>query len=238
MIEKKDSYKVQTVYFSNYPPKHPDAWKKSRFNTSECCRLAVQRSIDLGIKQIVIASDTGFSALKLMEEVQNHQLKDVQIVVEAGMYGEIGPNRTGFLKQSITELELAGAKIVWATSAFSGLSRALRWRYGTIQLAEIIAATYKTFSEGVKVAVEIAMTCADTGDLRVGEKCVSIGGTSKGSDTAVVLTPCNTFAFFDGEWGMKIHEVICMPECRTPKSASALDYVTHNSKADFISYSP
>lgn len=238
MNENEDSYKVQTVYFSNYPLKHPAAWRKSRLNTNECCRLAVKRCKELGIKQIVIASDTGFSALKLMEEVLRQELNDVKIVVEAGMYGEVGPNRTGFSKKGISDLENMGAKVVWATSAFSGLSRALRWRYGTIQLAEIIAAVYKTFSEGVKVAVEIAMTCADTGDLSVGEKCVSIGGTSKGSDTALVLTPCNTFAFFDGEWGMKIHEVVCMPECRTPKSASALDYVSHKGKTDFISYSP
>ena len=238
MSKIENSYDAKTVYFTNYPLTHPDASKVSRRNTPKCCKLAVNRTEELGIKQIVIASDTGFSALKLMDEIKAANIGNVKVIVEAGMYGEFGPNKTGFVPENKDKLEKMGAKVVWGTSSFTGLSRAIRWRYGNIQLAEIIAAVYKTLSEGFKVAVEIAMTCADMGVLTVGEKCMAIGGTSRGADTAVVLTPCNSFAFFDGTWGMKIHEIVCIPECRTPKAPSALDYVSHKNKIDFISYSP
>jgi len=110
MNEIEDSYMTRAVYFTNYPLKHPDAWRKSRSNTSVCCRLAVERCKKLGIQQIVIASDTGFSALKLMEEVERQELRDVAIVVEAGMYGEVAPNRTGFQEESLKKLENLGAK--------------------------------------------------------------------------------------------------------------------------------
>jgi hypothetical protein len=211
---------------------------KSMENTEECCKLAAERAKDLKIKQIVIASDRGFSALKLMEALNEVGYKDVKVVVDAGMYGELGPNRNAFNAENQKKLEKMGAKVVWATSTFTGLSRSLRWRYGTIQIAEIIAAVYKTISEGFKVAVEIAMTCSDTGDLRVGEECIAIGGTARGADTAVVLIPCNSFTFFDGKWGMKILELICMPRDRTPKAPSAFDIETRKGKVDWISYSP
>jgi hypothetical protein len=42
----------------------------------------------------------------------------------------------------------------------------------------------------------------------------------------------------DGKWGMKIHEIICMPRPRTPKAPSAFDYATHKTKHDFVSYGP
>jgi len=238
MVERMDAMGAEAVYFTNYPDKHPGAWEKSRRNTDECCRLAVKRAKELGIRQMAIASDSGYSAVKLLETVEREGLRDVKVVVEAGSYGELSPNRDCFDPENRKRLEGAGARIVHATSPFTGLSRAVRWRYGGIEIAELIAAVYKTISEGFKVAVEIAMTCADTGDLAVGEECVAIGGTSRGADTAVVLTPCNTFAFFDGRWGMKIHEVICMPRCRTPRPPSAFDYSTHKSRYDFISYSP
>jgi hypothetical protein len=234
MSDVSEKYETRTVYFTNYPSKRSDAWKRSMKNTRECCRLAVERTAELGIKQVVVSSDTGFSARIFMEELKKKGLKDVKVIVEAGMYGERGPNQHFFEKENREKLEEMGVKVVFATSTFAGLSRAVRWRFGTIQLAEIIAAVYKTIAEGVKVAVEIAIACSDTGDLVVGEKCISIGGTSRGADTAVVLTPCNSFAFFDGKWGMKIHEIICMPECRTPKRPSAFDYVTHKTMIDYV----
>ena len=232
-----DTIESKTVYFTNYP-RTKGAWNKWRENTPECCRLVAERAKELGVKQIVIASDTGYSAFKLMEALKKANLKSTKVVVDAGMYGELGPNKTSFDAESRKKLEKMGAKIVFATSAFTGMSRAVRWRYGTILVAEVIAAVYKTVSEGLKVAVEIAMTCADSGELLVGEECIAIGGTVRGVDTAVVLTPCNSFAFFDGKWGMKIHEIICMPRCRTPRPPSALDYETHKSAVNFVAYSP
>ena len=61
------------------------------------------------------------------------------------------------------------------------------------------------FGQGTKVAVEVSLMAADTGQIKVGEKVIAIGGTGVGADTALVLTAVNTIDFFD----LKIHEIIC-----------------------------
>ncbi|MDQ1352131.1 MAG: uncharacterized protein QG657_2437, partial [Acidobacteriota bacterium] len=39
------------------------------------------------------------------------------------------------------------------------------------------------------------------------EDVISIGGTGKGADTALVIQPANSFHFFD----LKVKETICKP---------------------------
>jgi len=59
----------------------------------------------------------------------------------------------------------------------------------------------------MKVACEIACMATDAGLIKTGEKAISIGGTRSGADTAVVLKPSNTHAFFD----VILNEIICKP---------------------------
>jgi len=59
----------------------------------------------------------------------------------------------------------------------------------------------------MKVACEIACMAADAGFIRTDEDAISIGGTSRGADTAILLRPSNTHAFFD----IKVKEIICKP---------------------------
>jgi len=65
----------------------------------------------------------------------------------------------------------------------------------------------RTFGQGTKVAVEIALMAADAGLIRVDEDIISIGGTMTGVDTALLLRPAHTQNFFD----LKVREVICKP---------------------------
>jgi len=48
---------------------------------------------------------------------------------------------------------------------------------------------------------------ADAGLVRVDEEIVSIGGTGRGADTAVVLQPSYVHRFFN----IKVKEIICKP---------------------------
>ncbi len=58
-----------------------------------------------------------------------------------------------------------------------------------------------------KVAFEIAIMAADAGVVRTDEDVVSIGGTGRGADTAIVLAPVHTHNFFD----IKVKEILCKP---------------------------
>jgi hypothetical protein len=70
-----------------------------------------------------------------------------------------------------------------------------------------MAWTLRTFGQGTKVAVEIALMAADAGLVRTDEEIISMGGTAKGVDTALVVRPANSYHFFD----LKVREVICKP---------------------------
>ena len=93
------------------------------------------------------------------------------------------------------------------THTFAGLSRAMRTQFNTYVIGDIVANTLRVFGEGMKVACEIAMMAADSGLVRTDEDVVSVAGTGRGADTAVVLTPVNSQNFF----AMKVKEIICKP---------------------------
>jgi hypothetical protein len=78
---------------------------------------------------------------------------------------------------------------------------------GSYQVDEIIAYTLRIFGQGTKVAVEIALMAADAGLVRTDEDVISIGGTGKGVDTALVLRPATSSHLFD----LRVREVICKP---------------------------
>jgi hypothetical protein len=65
----------------------------------------------------------------------------------------------------------------------------------------------KTFGQGTKVAVEIVLAAADAGLISTKEDVISIGGSHRGADTALVIAPTNGADFFD----IKIREIICKP---------------------------
>jgi hypothetical protein len=73
--------------------------------------------------------------------------------------------------------------------------------------SDIMADTLRVFGQGLKVAIEIAMMAADAGLVSTSERVISVGGTGRGADTAIVLKPVNTSDFFD----MRVGEIICKP---------------------------
>ncbi|NLB53246.1 MAG: hypothetical protein GX808_09995, partial [Syntrophomonadaceae bacterium] len=72
---------------------------------------------------------------------------------------------------------------------------------------EIIAQTLRMLGQGVKVAVEIAVMSLDAGLIPYGEDIISIGGSSRGADAAIVIRPAHSNHIFDTE----IREIIAMP---------------------------
>ena len=77
----------------------------------------------------------------------------------------------------------------------------------TYQTEEIVAYTLRTFGQGAKVGIEIAVMAADAGLIKTQQDAVVIGGTGTGADTALVVSPTHAQTFFD----IKIHEIICKP---------------------------
>jgi len=182
----------KTVYFEKPGPE----------NTEETLKLAKERAEELGIRNIVVASTTGETGAKASKVFKGYNL-----IVVSHVTGFRKPDFQEFLPKNRNLIERNGAKILTTTHAFGTLGRAVNKKFGTIQLDEIIANILRLFGQGVKVACEIACMTVDAGFIKTAEEAIAIGGTDGGADTAVVLKPSNTHAFFD----LRIREIVCKP---------------------------
>jgi hypothetical protein len=117
------------------------------------------------------------------------------------------PNSQEFTDGNRKIVESKGGTILATTHTFSGISRAVRDKFNTCVIGDIVAGTLRVFGDGLKVACEISMMAADGGLARTDEDAISIAGTGRGADTAILLTPVNSNSFFD----LRIKEILCKP---------------------------
>lgn len=177
-------------------------------NTDTTLRLAYQRAHDLGMDTLLIATTTGFTAVRATELLPD----DVEIVAVTHSTGFNEPDKQQLEPAHRETLEASGAQILTAQHAFGGVGRAVRRQLGPHQAEEIIAYTLRRFGQGMKVVAEIALMAADAGLVSVQAPVVAVAGTGWGADTAVVLQPVNAQAFFD----LEFMEIICMPAPNHP----------------------
>ncbi|MEO0292907.1 MAG: pyruvate kinase alpha/beta domain-containing protein [candidate division WOR-3 bacterium] len=183
---------IETVYFE----------EPGVVNTEETLKIALKRLKELRIEQIVIASTTGYTALKAME-----LFKDPKPIIVTHSTGFNKPNEQEFPGETRKKLEEMGATILTSLHSFGGIGRAVRKKFQTYQLEDILAGTLRIFGEGTKVACEITLMAADAGLINTDKEVIAIGGTGRGADTALVLKPANTQNFFD----LRVKEVLCKP---------------------------
>jgi uncharacterized protein len=180
------------VYFSR--PGHA--------NTARALVLVRERALALGLTTVVVASTSGVSALEAARS-----LAGLKVVAVSHSSGFKGPGTQEFLPEHRQTLADAGVPVVTTTHVFGGIGRAVRRRFNTYQVDEIIANTLKTLGEGTKVACEVTMMAADAGLVSPLEDVVAVAGTGNGLDTALVLKPAHAQDFFE----LRIREIICKP---------------------------
>ena len=182
----------KTVYFD----------KPGSENTDEVLRIARQRADELGIKTVAVASTKGDTAVKALKA-----FKGLKVVCVTHSTGFREPDSQEFTEENRKIVESQGGIVFTTTHTFAGISRAVRNKFNTYIIGDIIASTLRIFGDGMKVACEIVMMAADAGLVRTDEEVIAIGGTGRGADTAVVLNPVNSQKFFD----LRVKEVLCKP---------------------------
>ena len=75
--------------------------------------------------------------------------------------------------------------VVQGTRPFVGIGRALGWEAPVP--STFVDKTLELFGAGTKIAIEAAIMATDAGALAPGEEVVTLGGTYKGLDTALVV---------------------------------------------------
>lgn len=172
-------------------------------NTENTLKLAAEKAGELGIKYIVVASNTGETAEKLLE----YGLKDIKVTVVTHHVGFKNAGESEMTLDARISLKQKGAEVFTSTHLFAGADRGVRNLFGGVYPAEIIAQTLRMFGQGVKVAAEIAVMALDAGLIPYGEDIISIGGSSRGADAAIIIRPAHSNYIFDTE----IREIIAMP---------------------------
>ncbi len=176
--------------------------KPGQDNTEEVFRIARTRAEELGITKIVLPSTRGDTAARALEF-----FKGLNVIVVSYVTGMNEPDVQPFTEENRRKVESGGGVIVTAAHAFAGVNRAIRQKFDTITIVEIIAQTLRNFGHGMKVVCEISLSAADAGRVRTDEEIIVLGGTGRGVDTAVVLQPVDSQRFFD----LKIKEILCKP---------------------------
>ena len=175
-------------------------------NTDKTLALAKERAGELGIKTVVVASTVGGTAVKAVEIFQGYK-----VIVVTHTAGFREANTQEFTEENHRAVEAKGGILYTATHALGGIQRSLAPPGApsppSQAIGDIVAMTLRTFGQGTKVALEIAAMAADAGLIRTDEEIISIGGTGRGADTAIVLTPSHVHRFFN----TRVREIICKP---------------------------
>lgn len=177
-------------------------------NTEDCAEIAVSRAKELGIKDIVVASCSGYTARLFYDAAKAAGL---HLVVVTHAVGFSAPGVWEFDAELAEELKAGGATIVTGTHALSGMERAISRKLGGASRTEAIAEAFRrTVAVGMKVAVECVLIAADQGAVPVDKEVIAVGGTEEGADTVLVVRPAHTASFFD----LQIREFAAMPRDR------------------------
>ncbi len=182
---------VKTVYFD----------RSGRQNTAEALGLARRRAEELGIRQVVLASTHGSTALAAAEAFRGLNVELIAVSISAAFAPEgwtMSPEERG-------RVEAQGVRLLTVQHGLAdGVAEGF---FGAGTPGTVMAETLRRFSQGLKVAVEVSIMAAEAGWVQAGREIVALGGTDEGADTAVVLRP--TYARKIKE--LVICELLCKP---------------------------
>ena len=165
-------------------------------NTESVLRMAMERAKARGIKKVVLASTTGETA-RLAAKLWNKS--GIKIIVVPHQYGFGFGQR--FPSELAAELAKQGHQVHFGTMLFHTENF-----YG-MNAPFVMASLLRTFCQGMKVCMEILLMAVDGGQVDVGEQVVVVGGSGRGSDTAVVALAAPSTRVAD----LHITEIICKP---------------------------
>ena len=174
-------------------------------NTIATLQLALDKAMALST-DIVISTTTGVSALAAAKLAIDIGFAG-RIIVITHVWGMKAPGENELTEEIRMELESAGAIVISAAHALSGVERAISGKFGGVYPVEIMAHTLRMFCQGVKVCVEIATMALDAGAIKLPKPVVVLGGTGRGLDTACVITPGYSAKIFE----TRVHEILCKP---------------------------
>jgi hypothetical protein len=171
--------KEESILYFEFPGKQ---------NTNTALKLAKEKADKLKIKNVILASTSGFTAERAFET-----FKGTTLVI-------VGIERERFFSELIKDLESERVQVRF--------SREVKYTY-----PDLAKTVLRRFCEGMKVAIQITLIAADEGLIPLDREVIAIAGTTHegkqpgGSDTAIVVKPSTSNRFHE----LKVREIICKP---------------------------
>lgn len=173
-------------------------------NTAVTLNAARKRVKELGIKDVVVASTHGGTALKATEVFRDLKVNLIAVSICEG-YREEGWAMTEAERRRLSE---KGVKVLTSVHALGdNVASAFTEKFGGKSIEEVVQQTLYRFCQGMKVCVEIVLMAADAGLIGVDREVMAIGGTGEGADTCIVVKPSYPRKFLDFE----IREIVAKP---------------------------
>lgn len=185
-------FTISDILYSKY---------KGEVNTDIILGKAIERAVEKSIENIVVASETGRSALRALKLVKERGLNLIVVThYPSKTWGPRGVIPIG-IKENIKRFLIDnGVKIVQGTRPLVGFGRSLpsAWDAPTPNTYIDHLLGGGVFGQGVKIAIEAAVMATDAGYLSPGMEVISLGGTYKGLDTALIVKTCHSHEFLEG----------------------------------------
>jgi hypothetical protein len=204
-------------------------------NTKRTLELARKRATELGIRTVVIASETGRSALTALDLFEGSGAKLIVVThYPATTWGPSGDIPIGLKRPehaaSLRRLEGSGVPVVQGTRPFAPPSRSLDWDAPTPE--GLLDRALTLFGAGTKIAIEASVMATDAGEVAEKSELVTCAGTFKGLDTALVVRTAYSMNFFSD---FEVLETIARPRHRVRRLP---EYEWENWKGSLGPYYP
>ena len=171
-------------------------------NTDKTLQIAFTEATKRKLEYILLASTTGETAQKAMEY---YTKSNSRLIVVTHNYGFVKPGEQQFSQAIRDELNKEGVIVLTGTMVLRNQGTAIRKKFGYSE-EELINTVLRMVGQGVKVGIEMAAMACDAG-LIPPQDVITVAGTSRGADTALVITANSSNRFFD----IRVREILAKP---------------------------
>ena len=169
-------------------------------NTDPTLALVRERCVELGIRQVIVASTHGYTALRAAEVLDGLDVEIIAVSICAA-FDDVGWTMS---REERARLEAAGITVLTSLHA---LGDDVGQAFGGAPANRVVREVLYCFCQGMKVAVEVALMAADAGLLDISKEVLAVAGTGEGADTALVLKPAYARKFKE----LEVREILAKP---------------------------
>lgn len=210
MCEILSQHEVKKIIYFETPGPH---------NTDKVVEVVKERLKEGYVKHVVVASISGRTALKVAENLQDMAVSVVCVsggpswLVQSGIEY---PFVKGEIREKLEKLKVTIVDKTPSTMSGDTIDYGIA-RYGYIPASWVIAETLEAIGGyGLKTAVEATVMATDCAAVPPSTNVISLAGTDKGADTAIVAKSAFSPWFFSSESTRRFQvlEIMAMPKLK------------------------